>query len=113
MMSCSGFSKLSFRHAREFYSWFGELTRRPEGGGCEARALLGLCDRYYLLTEIIGRADMLWHGDIGESPPAGNVWLYERCREVELPPMTAWTCGRDHAALVPSSGRSRIGPQPR
>src|SRR5215470_17662527 len=43
-----------------------------------ARALLGLCDRYYLLTGILGRADMLWHGDPGESVPAGNVWLYER-----------------------------------
>ena len=45
----------------------------------EARALLGLCDRYYLLTQIIGRADMLWHGESGEAVPAGNVWLYERC----------------------------------
>src|SRR5258707_14309496 len=39
-----------------------ELPRRPEGGGMEARALLGLCDCYYLLTEILGRADMMWHG---------------------------------------------------
>ena len=28
-------------------------------------------DRYYLLTQIIGRADMLWHGDPGESVPRG------------------------------------------
>ena len=28
----------------------------------EARALLGLYDRYYLLTEILDRADMMWHG---------------------------------------------------
>jgi hypothetical protein len=58
-------------------------TLRAPTGGMEARALLGLCDRYYLLTEIIDRADMRWHGDPGESVPAGNAWLYERCREVE------------------------------
>ena len=52
----------------------------------EARALLGLCDRYFLLTEIIGRSDLLWHGDPGESVPAGNVCLYERCQEVEANP---------------------------
>ena len=55
----------------------------------EMRALLGLCDRYYLLTEILGRANMLWHGDPGESVPAGNVWLYEW----RLSPMAGSTCG--------------------
>jgi hypothetical protein len=63
----------------------------------EARALLGLCDRYFLLTHILGRSDMLWHGDPGESIPAGNAWLYERCREVELAPddrLDLWA--RDH-----------------
>jgi hypothetical protein len=59
--------------------------RAPQGG-MEARALLGLCDRYFLLTEIIGRSDMRWHGDPGEAVPAGNVWLYGRCREVEAQP---------------------------
>src|SRR5262245_9059234 len=74
---------LRFTHAREFFRWFAGETQRARSGGWEARALLGLCDRYYLLTEILGRADMLWHGNPGESEPAGNVWLYERCREVE------------------------------
>ena len=52
----------------------------------EAPALLGLCDRYFLLTQIIGRSDLLWHGDPGESVPTGNVCLYERCQEVEANP---------------------------
>jgi hypothetical protein len=29
--------------------------------GLPVRALLGLCYRYYLLTNILGRADMMWH----------------------------------------------------
>ena len=65
----------SFRHACELCSWFAIETQRARAGELEARALLGLCDRYYLLTEILGRVDMLWHGDPGESVPSGNVWL--------------------------------------
>ena len=77
---------LRFCHAREFFRWFCGETLRARSAGFEAQALLGLCDRYFLLTEIIGRADMLWHGNPGESVPAGNAWLYERCREVEANP---------------------------
>ena len=82
-----------YRHAREFYDWF----RRATVATPDARALLGLCDRYYLLSEILGRADRRWHGEPGESVPAGNVWLYERCREVEAEPdgrLDLWA--RDH-----------------
>jgi hypothetical protein len=89
--------ELSFRHAREFFAFFLTETQRARSRGWEARALLGLCDRYYLLTEILGRSDMLWHGDPGESVPAGNAWLYERCREVEAAPddrLDVWA--RDH-----------------
>src|SRR5262249_28023174 len=80
----SGSRFLRFSHAREFFRWFTGETLRARSGGWEARALLGLCDRYFLLTEIIGRADMLWHGDPGESVPAGNAWLYERSRGVNF-----------------------------
>ena len=76
---------LSFRHARDFFAWFlPESLRGPPW--MEAPALLGLCDRYFLLTQIIGRSDLLWHGDPGESVPTGNVCLYERCQEVEANP---------------------------
>ena len=88
---------MHYRHAREFIAWFLQETLRAPTGGLEARALLGLCDRYFLLTHILGRSDRVWHGDPGESVPAGNVWLYERCREVELHPddrLDLWA--RDH-----------------
>ena len=80
---------LPYRHAREFLTWFLSETLRAPTGGMEARALLGLCDRYFLLTHVLGRSDMVWHGDLGESIPAGNVGLYERCREVEGVPRPA------------------------
>ena len=75
------------------FAWFEQLTLRE--GGAEARSLLGLCDRYYLLTHILGRADMLWHGDPGESVPARRARLALRALpEVEgQPGTTGWTCG--------------------
>src|SRR5262249_15065793 len=72
---------LSYAHACDFYA----LLRGAQIDDT-ARALLGLCDRYYLLLYILGRADLRWHGEPGAAVPAGNQWLYERCREVELAP---------------------------
>src|SRR5262250_2364680 len=72
------------------------------------RALLWLCDRYFLLTEIIGRSDMLWHGDPGESVPVGNVWLYERCREVEGAP-DGQRVGGSASALASQRCRYAVG----
>ena len=92
----------------------GKLTRNHGQGGLEARALLGLCDRYYLLTEIIGRADMRWHGDPGESVPAGNVWLYERCREVEAAPddrLDLWA-GDHYKSTISTYGRPGVARAP-
>ena len=57
-------------HAREFH----EVTRRWRGGhwGVAERAVLGLVDRYYLLT--LG-APTGCTGDAGEADPPGNQWL--------------------------------------
>lgn len=67
----------------------------PTGEGlrpCE-RALAGLMDRYYLLVFLLGRRDLVQHGDYEcgrfgdpDYAPAGNVWLYDRVREVERDP---------------------------
>ena len=46
----------------------------------EARAYLGLIDRYYLMVAVLGRKDFLKQGT------KGNEWLFERCREVEREP---------------------------
>jgi hypothetical protein len=73
----------------------------------EARSLMGLCDRYFLLTHVLGRSDMLWYGDPGESVPAGNVWLYERCREVEAGRTIGSTSGRATTTSPPSSPMRR------
>jgi hypothetical protein len=93
---------LPYRHAREFLAWFLQETLRAPQGGWEARALLGLCDRYYPLTEIIGRADMLWHGDPGESVPAGNVRLYG------ANPSTVGAAARQPRKPLPRTGPSDI-----
>src|SRR5215470_18446648 len=52
----------------------GEVTRRGPDG-VKARALFGLCDRDYLLTRILGPADMMWHGDPGQErqQPGGTL----------------------------------------
>src|SRR5262245_47176219 len=76
-----GVRHLSYRAALEFYEWVKEARL-----DLPARALLGLCDRYYLLFYTLGRADLQWHGEPGRDDPAGNQWLYERCRDVEANP---------------------------
>lgn len=47
------------------------------------QAVLGLCDRYYLLVHLLNRADML---TTEGRCPTGRKWLYDRCREVEADP---------------------------
>ncbi len=56
----------------KIFDWWDEVTER-NANPAMIRALC-LWDRYYLLTVICGRQDML------------RPWLYERCREVEREP---------------------------
>lgn len=59
---------LDYEETLEFYAAVEEEEGKAE------KALLGCNDRYYLLTSILGRADML------------EPWVFERCREVEADP---------------------------
>jgi hypothetical protein len=59
---------LDFDEAAQFYAVF------EENATDEDRAYLGAVDRFYLLTVILHRVDVL------------HTWLYDRCREVELKP---------------------------
>lgn len=87
---CQRVHHLSFEQALRFYA--EEVFReRPKQQFDSEMAILGLCDRYFLLLHLLHREDLLAHG------AKGNKWLYERCREVEAAPddhLDLWA--RDH-----------------
>lgn len=61
---------LSFDRVREAYA----MILSDHGRDPRALAIVGLADRYFLLTALCGRQDAL------------DPWLYARCREVEASP---------------------------
>ena len=64
-------------------------------------AVLGLLDRYFLLTELLGRVDFLNHGT------RGNTWLYDRCREVEAAPddyLDLWARDAYKSSIITNGG---------
>ena len=62
--------KLDYEETCRFYA---EMMRRDDLQN-EDKALLACHDRYYLLTHLLGREDML------------HPWLFARCRQVEKEP---------------------------
>lgn len=74
--------RLPFSKVEVVYRWI-EAAATPE-----ELAYLGVVDRWYLLTRLLGRSDMLNHRHPieGLGHAHGTEWLYERCREVEAAP---------------------------
>lgn len=64
-------------------------------------AALGLIDRWFLLTRILGRVDLRNHG------AKGSGWLYGRCREVEAAPdghLDLWAREHGKSSIITFGG---------
>lgn len=70
---CEDLHRYSFEEALEFYQMFCAWTDDPRDF-----ALLAANDRYFMLTVVLNRRDMI----TAHNPE----WLYDRCREVERSP---------------------------
>lgn len=78
----------------------GRLSRATMAQAAPCRAILGLCDRWYLATLLLRRHDLLAHGN-------GSRWLYDRCREVEADPddhLDLWARGHGKTSLISFAG---------
>ncbi len=77
-----------------------KLARATMVQAAPMRAILGLCDRWYLATVLLRRTDLLTHGK-------GSAWLYDRCREVEADPddhLDLWARSHGKSSLITFAG---------
>ena len=84
--------ELPFLDFSETLSWYASVTPALD---LKSLALLGCNDRYFLLTGLLARVDLL------------HPWLFDRCREVEASPyghIDLWFRGAGKSSIVTTGG---------
>jgi hypothetical protein len=85
--------KFSFKDACAFYDEF------VPGLNAAEQAFLGANDRFFLLTEVLGRKNIV--------PSMRHPWLYERVREVEAKPdgfVDLWSREHGKSSVITTAG---------